>query len=104
MAEAVAEEIVSEAESRWDVAVGLLHRIGGLRVGDTAVAVVAASAHRDEAFLACRYVIEEVKRRVPIWKKEYFADGSVGWVGGGEAGQRASGQGAELDQKADSVR
>ena len=88
MAEAVSQEIVSEAESRWDVAVSLLHRIGKLNVGDTAVAVVAASPHRDDAFLACRYVIEQVKRRVPIWKKEYYADGSVTWVGSGKAGKR----------------
>ena len=45
--------------------------------------VAAAAAHRDEAFAACRYVIEEVKRRVPIWKKEFYADGSVEWVGAG---------------------
>jgi molybdopterin synthase catalytic subunit len=95
MAEAVAEEIVSQAESRWDVAVALLHRIGRLGVGDTAVAVVAASAHRDEAFLACRYVIEEVKRRLPIWKKEYFADGSAMWVGS-DAGRGGSGQAGRL--------
>jgi molybdopterin synthase catalytic subunit len=85
MAEAVSQEIALEAEARWDVSVALQHRIGKLAVGDTAVAVVAASAHRDEAFLACRYVIEEVKRRVPIWKKEYYADGSVVWVGSGDA-------------------
>jgi molybdopterin synthase catalytic subunit len=81
MAEPECERIVVEAESRWDVAVALQHRIGQLSVGDTAVAIAAASAHRDEAFLACRYVIEEVKRRVPIWKKEWFADGSSEWVG-----------------------
>ena len=100
MAEAVSQEIVSEAESRWDVAVSLLHRIGKLSVGDTAVAVVAASAHRDDAFLACRYVIEQVKRRVPIWKKEYYADGSVMWVGSGEAGMR----GRRKDRKQESVK
>jgi molybdopterin synthase catalytic subunit len=92
MAEAECGRIVAEAESRWPVRVALLHRIGELAVGDTAVAIAAASAHRDEAFLACRYVIEEVKRRVPIWKKEYFADGSIEWVGSGEAGKRGSGE------------
>lgn len=80
MAEAECERIVAEAESRWDVAVALRHRVGGLEIGDTAVAIAAASAHRDEAFLACRYVIEEVKRRLPIWKREVYADGSVEWV------------------------
>jgi molybdopterin synthase catalytic subunit len=93
MAEAECARITEEAESRWDVAVALRHRIGQLEIGDTAVAVVAASAHRDEAFLACRYVIEEVKRRVPFWKKEYFADGSVAWVGSGEAGKWGNGEG-----------
>ena len=52
-----------------------------LEIGDAAVAIAAASAHRDEAFAACRYVIEEVKRRVPIWKREIYADGTVEWVG-----------------------
>jgi molybdopterin synthase catalytic subunit len=92
MAEAECGRIVAEAESRWDVAVALRHRVGELQIGDTAVAIAAASAHRDEAFLACRYVIEEVKRRVPIWKREVYADGNVEWVGG-EAGKRGSGEG-----------
>jgi molybdopterin synthase catalytic subunit len=81
MAEAELARIVAEAESRWDVAVAMRHRIGSLEIGDAAVAVAVASGHREEAFVACRYVIEEVKRRVPIWKKEYFADGTVEWVG-----------------------
>jgi molybdopterin synthase catalytic subunit len=89
MAEAEIARIVTEAESRWDVGVAVQHRLGRLEIGDTAVAVAVASAHRDEAFEACRYVIEELKRRVPIWKKEYFADGTVDWVGG-EAGKRGS--------------
>jgi molybdopterin synthase catalytic subunit len=94
MAEAECGRIVAEAESRWDVAVALRHRVGQLEIGDTAVAIAAASAHREEAFLACRYVIEEVKRRVPIWKRELYRDGSVEWVGvGGEAGTRGSGEG-----------
>lgn len=80
MAEAECARIVAEAESRWPVKVALQHRVGTLVVGDIAVAVVAAGAHRDEAFIACRYVIEEVKRRVPIWKRESYADGSVEWV------------------------
>lgn len=95
MAEAELARIVAEAQSRWDVAVAVRHRIGSLEIGDAAVAVAVASGHREEAFVACRYVIEEVKRRVPIWKKEYFADGTVEWVGGA-AGQRGSGAGDEL--------
>lgn len=80
MVEAECARIVAEAESRWDVAVALRHRIGRLEIGDAAVAVLAASAHRDEAFAACRHVIEELKRRVPVWKRETFADGTVDWV------------------------
>lgn len=87
MAEAEAGRIVAEAEGRWPVRVGLLHRLGELAIGDTAVAITAAGGHRAEAFEACRYVIEEVKRRVPIWKKEFYADGTVGWVGAGELGR-----------------
>jgi molybdopterin synthase catalytic subunit len=80
MAEAEAARIVAEAEARWPVRVALQHRLGELAIGEVAVAVVAASAHRAQAFEACRCVIEEVKRRAPIWKKEYYADGTVGWV------------------------
>jgi molybdopterin synthase catalytic subunit len=80
MAEAECGRIVAEAEGRWRVRVALRHRVGTLAVGDAAVAVAAAAAHRDEAFAACRYVIEEVKRRVPVWKREYYADGTVVWV------------------------
>jgi molybdopterin synthase catalytic subunit len=80
MAEAECGRIVSEAEARWPVRVALEHRLGTLEVGDAAVVVVAAGAHRDEAFEACRHVIEELKRRVPIWKREYFADGGLEWV------------------------
>ena len=90
-AEAECARIVAEAEARWDCAVALAHRIGTLEIGETAVAIAAASPHREEAFAACRYVIEEVKRRVPIWKREFFEDGSVEWVGGGAAGQTGGG-------------
>lgn len=81
MAEAVTREIIKEAEGRGQGAVvAVQHRIGALTVGDTAVAVVAAAAHRGEAFDACRYVIEELKKRVPVWKREMYSDGSVAWV------------------------
>jgi molybdopterin synthase catalytic subunit len=80
MAEAECGRIVAEAERRWDAAIALQHRIGSLAVGDAAVAIVAASAHREAAFAACRFVIDEVKRRVPIWKHEFYADGTVVWV------------------------
>ena len=85
MAEAECARIVAEAEARWPVRIALVHRIGALEIGDAAVAVAASAAHREEAFAACRFLIEEVKRRVPIWKKEFYADGSVEWVGAGGA-------------------
>jgi len=80
MADAECARIVAEAVDRWPVAVALEHRLGPLQVGEIAVAIAAASDHRAAAFEACRYVIEEVKRRVPIWKREEYADGSTGWV------------------------
>jgi molybdopterin synthase catalytic subunit len=80
MAEEECARIVAEAVARWPVRVALQHRVGALEIGDVAVAVAAAGAHRDEAFAACRFVIEEVKRRVPIWKKEFYHDGAVQWV------------------------
>ncbi|MBA3344765.1 MAG: molybdenum cofactor biosynthesis protein MoaE [Gemmatimonadales bacterium] len=80
MAEAECARIAAEAAARWSVAVALRHRIGRLEVGDAAVAIAVASAHRDEAFVGCRYAIEEVKRRVPIWKQEFYSDGTVAWV------------------------
>ena len=81
MVEKECETILAEARTRWPMAqVALEHRVGTLAIGDAAVAVAAAAPHRDEAFAACRYVIEEVKHRVPIWKREHYADGSVGWV------------------------
>jgi molybdopterin synthase catalytic subunit len=90
MVEAECARIVAEAEARWPASIAVRHRIGRLEVGDAAVAVVAASAHRDEAFAACRHVIEELKQRVPIWKQEFYADGTVEWVGSGTVGQRGS--------------
>ena len=80
MAEEECARIVAEAEARWPVRIALEHRVGTLEIGDVAVAVAAAGAHRDEAFAACRFVIEEAKRRVPIWKKEFYLDGAVQWV------------------------
>lgn len=80
MVEAVAGRIIAEAESRWPVKVGLAHRLGLVPIGDAAVVVAAAGGHRDESFAACRYVIEEVKQRVPIWKRERYGDGTEAWV------------------------
>lgn len=80
MADAESERIVSEAEGRWPVRVALLHRLGELAIGDVAIGVAVAAAHRVQAFEACRFVVEEMKQRVPIWKKEFYADGTMAWV------------------------
>ncbi|NIM70065.1 MAG: molybdenum cofactor biosynthesis protein MoaE [Xanthomonadales bacterium] len=73
--------ILAEARHRFGLSgVACVHRTGRLGLGEVAVVVVAAAAHRDEAFRACRYVIDEVKRRLPIWKKEHYRDGEARWV------------------------
>ena len=75
------ERIVGEAIERFGVSrAACVHRVGALRLGELAVWVGVASAHRGEAFAACRYIIDEVKHRVPIWKKEYYTNGDSGWV------------------------
>ncbi len=80
MAEAECARIVAEAEQRWTAGIALAHRVGMLEVGEAAICVAAAAAHRDAAFAACRFVVDEVKRRVPIWKREVYADGTDAWV------------------------
>jgi molybdopterin synthase catalytic subunit len=75
------ERILAAAAERHGVKrVVCVHRVGHLALGDVAVWVGAVSRHRNEAFLACREIIDEVKHRVPIWKKEHYVDGDSGWV------------------------
>ena len=75
------ERIVSEALQRFPIKRALcIHRVGALALTDMAVWVGVSSAHRGEAFDACRYIIDEVKHRLPIWKKEYYRSGDSGWV------------------------
>ncbi|HTE43554.1 MAG TPA: molybdenum cofactor biosynthesis protein MoaE [Steroidobacteraceae bacterium] len=75
------ERIVIEAVQRFGIAkAACVHRVGLLEIGDMAVWVGVSSGHRDEAFKACRYIIDEVKHRVPIWKKEHYVSGNSGWV------------------------
>jgi len=75
----VAEKV---AASHGALAMAALHRVGDLRVGDLAVIVGASCPHRAEAFAACRAMIDELKRSVPIWKRQQFADGDSEWVSG----------------------
>ncbi len=75
------ERIVAEAVARYGVRhARCVHRVGELRLGELAVWVGVSAPHRAEAFAACRYIIDEVKHRVPIWKKEHYVDGDSGWV------------------------
>jgi sulfur-carrier protein adenylyltransferase/sulfurtransferase len=81
LARAEGDLIIEEAVARYGVTdARCVHRTGSLRVGDLAVWVGVAAAHRDEAFRACRYIIDEIKHRLPIWKKEHYLDGDTAWV------------------------
>lgn len=74
--------VAAEAEARFGALVAVAHRVGRVEVGRPSVAVAASAGHRPEAFAACRYVIDELKRRVPIWKRTLYADGGSTWVDG----------------------
>jgi len=75
------EEIGAEMRRRWPIeGLAIEHRIGRLSVGEASVAVAVATGHRAEAFEACRFGIDTLKKTVPIWKKEIFADGEGRWV------------------------
>ena len=81
MAEAELDRIVAEARRQWTGArIAVRHRLGLVAAEETSLAIVVATPHRAEAFAACRYVIEAVKQRLPIWKKELRADGTATWV------------------------
>jgi molybdopterin synthase catalytic subunit len=81
MAEAELERILDEAEERFGVkSLVIEHRIGPLAIGDASVAIAAAHAHREPALDSVRYVIDEIKKRVPIWKMEHYSDGTREWV------------------------
>ncbi len=76
------ESLAAEAVTRFGVReVALLHRLGRLQVGETSVLIAVASAHRGVGFEACRWLIDTLKKQVPIWKKETFVDGAV-WADG----------------------
>lgn len=75
------ERILAEARERFGVSkAAAIHRSGLMELSDTAVVVGVSSPHRDEAFEACRYIIDQVKVRLPIWKKEHYASGQAEWV------------------------
>lgn len=81
LAESEGEKILGEALERFAVIdARCVHRIGDLAIGELAVWVGVSAAHRDAAFAACRYIIDEVKSRVPIWKHERYVQGDSGWL------------------------
>ena len=76
------EELGSEAKQKFSIdGIGIIHRLGRLEIGETSVATIVTAAHRRPAFEACQFAIDRLKQTVPIWKKEYFADGAV-WAEG----------------------
>ena len=85
------KKVLAEARTRFPyLEARCVHRIGLLEIGDLAVWVGVASAHRDEAFKACRFIIDELKTRLPIWKKEHYVDGDSGWVNCERCAQHAN--------------
>jgi molybdopterin synthase catalytic subunit len=74
--------IAAEAQARFGARVAMAHRIGAVAVGEPSVAVAASAGHRTAAFAACRYAIDELKGRAPIWKQTVYADGEASWVDG----------------------
>lgn len=81
LAEKEGRRIIDEAHERFELLHAICaHRTGPVEIGGLAVIVCVAAIHRDAAFGACRHIIDEVKARVPIWKKEHFSDGTSGWV------------------------
>ena len=85
MAATVLEDVAREAARILGTdRVAVAHRIGSLSVGDASVGIAVSSPHRAHAYEASRYVIEEIKKRLPVWKQEYYADGDRAWVRGHE--------------------
>ncbi|HJU07334.1 MAG TPA: molybdenum cofactor biosynthesis protein MoaE [Rhodanobacteraceae bacterium] len=81
LAEAEGAKIIEEARARFEISQAIcVHRIGELKLGELAVWVGVGAAHRDAAFAACRYIMDEVKARVPIWKREHYAQGEAEWL------------------------
>lgn len=88
LAEKTLAAIAKDAERRWPVTIAVAHRLGRLPVGRASVAIAAGSMHRAEAYAACRFVIEEIKHRLPVWKKEHYATGPGRWLPGCALGRR----------------
>jgi molybdopterin synthase catalytic subunit len=91
LAETEGEKILAEARARFAlVNAAAVHRIGHLQLGDLAVWVGVTAEHRGAAFDACRYIIDEAKARLPIWKKEHYASGTTTWINCATRGEHGS--------------
>jgi len=74
-------KIADEALAEWDISrVLIVHRYGRVNIGEASIVITVSSSHRDESYRGSRYIIDEIKKRVPIWKKEFYSDGSE-WIG-----------------------
>lgn len=83
MAEPVLHEIAAEAAARaGSDRIAVVHRVGDLTIGEVSVAIAVSSPHREESFDAARYVIEQIKQRLPVWKHEHYIDGNAQWLEG----------------------
>jgi molybdopterin synthase catalytic subunit len=92
LAEKEGDRIIAEAARKFDVLkIAAFHRVGSLQIGDLAVWVGVAAAHRGPAFDACRYVIDEAKARLPVWKKEHYVTGASEWINCATAGHPSAG-------------
>ena len=93
MALKIMAQLEDEARIRWPLhRVAIVHRLGVVDPAEASVVVAVSSAHRKEAFEACRFLIDRLKRDTPIWKKERFVDGSEEWSGTPAAGQKRTGE------------
>ncbi len=82
MAQRALEKIRSESMRRWPIeAMAIVHRLGRMEIGESSVCIAVSSTHRADAFEACRFAIDSLKTKVPIWKKEHYKEGEV-WIEG----------------------
>jgi len=82
------EKLIAQTREKFEIAsIGIVHRLGRMEIGETSVVISVAAPHRRAAFEACEWLIKELKRTVPIWKKEFYAGGEV-WIEGEENGKR----------------
>jgi molybdopterin synthase catalytic subunit len=93
LAQKEGEKILGEARAKFSlIGAACAHRVGHLKLGELAVWVGVTAEHRGAAFEACRYIIDEAKARLPIWKKEHYASGATAWINCATRGEHAAGE------------